>query len=277
MNKIKIFISFFVCLFIVHSTSHSQAVFDSAVSNFLNGNDAKSIEMFTFLISNKTLLLKSNKQLAACHMYRGASKAFAGKLDESLKDLDSAKAIDSTVMKLHLYYSKTYLFKQDGEKALYYSNLAVAEMPEYADAYDQRAVAKFLLNDIRGTIEDEDLAIKFDSTDYNFFVTRGWAKSSLKLYKEAISDYDKALKLEPDVKAFANRGMVYAYLNEHARAIDDYSMAIAMNGRVADVYYFRGLSYKALGKKIQACLDFTRAVDLGYKDAGKEVTENGCR
>ncbi|MEO8769642.1 MAG: hypothetical protein ABI402_06145 [Ferruginibacter sp.] len=277
MNKIKIFISLFASLLVFHSSSHCQAVFDSAVSTYLNGNDQKSIEMFTLLINNKELLMKSNKQLAACHMYRGAAKAFLGKLDESLKDLDSAKAIDSTVMRLHFYYSKTYLFKQEGGKALHFANLAIAEMPEYADAFDQRAVAKFMLNDIKGTIEDEDTAIKFDSTDYNFYVTRGWAKSTLKQYNEAISDYDKALKLQPDVKAFANRGVAYSKLNEHAKAIEDYSMAIAMNEELGDVYYFRGLSYKALGKKIQACLDFSKSAELGYKEAAAELSLNGCR
>ena len=277
MNKTKAFTAFFVSLIILHSSSHCQVIFDSAVSTYLNGNDQKSLEMFDELINNKEKLLKNNKQLAASYMYRGAAKSFLGRSDESLLDLDSAKAIDSTVKKLHLYYSKTYIFKQDWQKALYYADLAIAEMPEYADAYDQRAMASVMMSDFKRTIVDEDMAIKYDSTDYNFYLTRGWAKSELKQYQEAIFDYDRSLTLELDVKTFANRGLAYSHLNEHAQAIEDYSLAIAMNNKLADVYYYRGLSYKALGKKIQACLDFTKSIDLGYTDAGKEVDEGGCR
>ncbi|MEO6669965.1 MAG: hypothetical protein ABIN36_10845 [Ferruginibacter sp.] len=277
MNKFKVSICVFTSLLILHASSSCQVVFDSAVNTYLQGNDQKALEMFNQLINNKEQLLKNNKQLAASYMYRGATKSFMGNLDESLKDLDSAKAIDSTVKKLHLYYSKTYLFKRDAEKALFYSNLAVADMPGYADAYDQRAMARALLNDFKNAIADEDTAIKYDSTDNNFYLTRGWAKSELKQYKEAIADYDKSLKLKYEGKAFANRGLAYAQLKEYARAIDDYSLALAINDKTGDVYYYRGLCYKALNKKILACLDFIRSADYGFKDAEKEVKEGVCR
>jgi len=49
-------------------------------------------------------------------------------------------------------------------------------------------------------------------------------------YKKSLEDYDKALKLNPNLSfAYYNRGNLKLKLKKYQRAIDDYSMAISWN------------------------------------------------
>ena len=68
------------------------------------------------------------------------------------------------------------------------------------------------------------------------------SKTSLKQYKEAIADYDKAIELNPkDAKAYNNRGVAKRQLKQYKEAITDYDKAIKLNPKDVKAYNNRGL------------------------------------
>ena len=210
-------------------------------------------------------------------MYRGAANSFLTNFHEAKRDLDSSFMLDSSTEKIYYYYAKLYLFKKEYKTALHYSNLEILRNPKNAAACDQRCVTKSLLGDFKGAILDGDTAIGLDSTDEISYSNRGFAKLKLGQYQPAIEDFDISLKLEPNRKAYASRGLAYSRLNLHQKAIDDYTLSLAINSQDGEVFYYRGMSFKALKKDLRACMDFIKSEDLKYQPASAAIKENNCR
>ena len=60
---------------------------------------------------------------------------------------------------------------------------------------------------------------------------RGAAKAHLGKHKEAIEDFNKAIKLDPKyASAWNNRGAAKADLGDHKEAIEDYNRALEWPG-----------------------------------------------
>jgi Flp pilus assembly protein TadD len=54
------------------------------------------------------------------------------------------------------------------------------------------------------------------------------------------------------------------HLGQYKQAIQDYDEAIRLNPQDAEAYYVRGLIYGELGKSDEAARDFAKAKELGY-------------
>ena len=97
---------------------------------------------------------------------------------------------------------------------------------------------------------------------------RGFAKSELGLYHEAISDYDTAIRLEPDyAKAYVNRGVAKGKLKEYFAAIVDFDTAIRLKPDDAHAYVNRGVAKGKLKEYFAAIADFDTAIRLNPDDA----------
>ena len=87
-------------------------------------------------------------------------------------------------------------------------------------------------------------------------------------YKKSLEDYDKALKLNPNLSfAYYNRGNLKLKLKKYQRAIDDYSKAIRLEPKMAEAYYNRALILLYLKENKLACKDLSKAGELGISDA----------
>ena len=115
------------------------------------------------------------------------------------------------------------------------------------------------------------------SAETYFF--RGNAKYELGLYHEAISDYDKAIRLKPDYAfAYNNRGLAKENLKQYAAAISDYDKAIRLKPDFAHAYLYRGLAKYRLGRTWEAKQDLWIAWDLavqaGDADLKADIEKN---
>lgn len=141
-------------------------------------------------------------------------------------------------------------------------------LPAYRDAG---------LNDLRTQCSDDDevfsqaavisacaeliASSEGDSDDLaNAYLDRGIAYHRFKSHDEAISDYTRAMLLDPnDYFARYNRGLIYAYRGNYNDAINDFDAAIALKENEADAYLERGLLYLNNGEIDLAVKDFTSA------------------
>ena len=93
-------------------------------------------------------------------------------------------------------------------------------------------------------------------------------KHPLEQNEDAITDYDAALRLKPDLaEAYINRGIAKAALNRHGDAIADYDQAIRSTPDYAEAYCKRGTAKAALGLNDEALEDFETALKLA-RNAG---------
>ena len=98
----------------------------------------------------------------------------------------------------------------------------------------------------------------------------GTALAALGRHREAVTQYNSALKIEPlDVRVYIARGKSYASLGNFRRAITDYDRAIELNPRLAESYFLRGAAYLESGDCRRAIVDLDRALefDPAYSEA----------
>ncbi|MCM8815063.1 MAG: DUF1588 domain-containing protein, partial [Candidatus Omnitrophica bacterium] len=111
-------------------------------------------------------------------------------------------------------------------------NRAIELNPEYAIAYNNRAVLY----------------------------------CSIGKWELALKDFDTALKYEPDyVDPLKNRGIAYLILKDMKSAIRDFTRAIEKDPKNGELYNYRALSYLFENELSSAEKDIRIAVKLGYK------------
>jgi tetratricopeptide (TPR) repeat protein len=146
--------------------------------------------------------------------------------------------------------------------------------PDDATAYNLRALSKMNLEDYEGAILDFTKAIELDSNYHGTYYERGRCKYLLEDYKEAIQDFTKAIGLNPSEYVYYDRGMCKYLLEDFKGAIEDYTKIIELNPKCDDAYYERGrCKYHFVGEEKSACMDWSKAVELGNVDAIDKINK----
>ena len=96
-------------------------------------------------------------------------------------------------------------------------------------------------------------------------------------YDRAISDYTKALEINPEyAKTYNNRGLVYVNKGQYDQAISDFTNAIEINPKFDEAYNNRGFTYFVnLENKVKGCADFKKACELGNCKNYNMVKQSG--
>ena len=93
--------------------------------------------------------------------------------------------------------------------------------------------------------------------------TVAWPIRKQATYQKAISDYDVAIRLEPEnTAAYFNRGNAYFALDDFRQAIQDYTVALRLDPNLALAYCYRGLAYLEKGDVVRGKADQDKASRL---------------
>jgi len=133
------------------------------------------------------------------------------------------------------------------------------DMSKTAITYYNRGVAKHDLGEYEAAITDYDEAIRLQSDHASAYHNRGLAKAYLSQYE---ADFDEAIKLQPNANTYHNRGTAKHNLGEYAAAITDYDEAIRLQPDHASAYHNRGTAKHALGENEAAIADDDEAIRL---------------
>ena len=101
--------------------------------------------------------------------------------------------------------------------------------PNYANAYQKRALAYGGKLDHDQAIADSSEAIRLDPKNVEAYFSRGVAYKYKKEYDKAVSDFTQAIALKPSHVLHQLRAQAYRALGEEAKAISDERKAQAMN------------------------------------------------
>jgi len=122
------------------------------------------------------------------------------------------------------------------------------------------------LKNYNSAITDFDKAIKLDTGYVLAYNKRGLAKRYKKDYVGAILDYDKAIKLDSEFAiAYNNRGVAKSDLEDYEGAIEDYDIAIKIDSKYKRAFNNRGYSKRKLNDFDGALLDYNTAINLDQK------------
>lgn len=199
---------------------------------------------------------------------------------------------------------------QDFNSALGNFNRAIETNPN-KELYRLRGWTKYSLTDYYGALSDFTQQIALDPTNPMAYYNRGSAKSELKDSYGAINDYKKAINLDPSYSmAYNNLGWVKFEQKDYAEAlkylniaiekdpsnfvawdsraetklnmgdlkgcINDCNQALSLNDKLANSYLIRGRAKYKLGKKDEACMDWSDAGQYGKQEA-YDYTSKYCK
>jgi tetratricopeptide (TPR) repeat protein len=111
-------------------------------------------------------------------------------------------------------------------------------------------------------------ATKVDSTFAEAWNNRGVAKAKLGRHDAALADYDRALRADSTLAdAHFNRSMAYYELQRYAEALADLAPIAARRRDSVDFFLHRGTLLNQLAQPDQALADFDRAIALAPQTA----------
>ena len=132
--------------------------------------------------------------------------------------------------------------------------------------YDARGALYATRDKYTQAISDFNEALKLNPEDSEAYNSRGLVYYSQGDHSRAISDYSRAIELSPNFsQAHTNLGNAYYLMGDYNRAILNYDKAITLDPEYGLAYYNRGLAYNALGDHPRAILDYDQAIKFNPK------------
>lgn len=116
---------------------------------------------------------------------------------------------------------------------------------EADELYIWRGNALYSINEFDKAISDYSKAIDINPNYLLAYYNRGLAWINKEDYDKAIKDYDKAIEIDPNCAyAYADKASIERGLKKYDEAIENYNKAINIDPNIADTYYNSLLSGK---------------------------------
>jgi tetratricopeptide (TPR) repeat protein len=139
--------------------------------------------------------------------------------------------------------------------------------------YSERGNVYLIMRDFKQAIRDFSKAIKLEPNKQVDYQNRGAAYLAKGDYLEAIEDFTKAIKLainKNDSKNYRQRGDARYHIQDFTGAIKDYTEAIKQEHNDGHAYSNRGRAYYAVNQTKLATNDFIKAAGLFILDKDVE-------
>lgn len=208
----------------------------------------------------------------------------------------------------HFYAGLCYYEQGNYNAAILYLNKSI-NLDPLPEAYNYKGWAEYYSKNYIQAIQDFTLQIEKSSLDDPIgYYNRGSAKLEVGDLYGAISDYQKAISIKPNFSmAYNNLGWVYYVKNQYIDALKcvnksieldstnsialdsraeikfnmkdyngsilDCNKSLQINPKLANSYFIRGRALYKLGKKSEACQDWSLAGQFGKIEAYNYISK----
>jgi len=132
-----------------------------------------------------------------------------------------------------------------------------------AENYYSRGFMSYNVGDYKNALADYDLAIKMQPEEFDYYYSRGMLKDKINDFKGAADDYTVCIMLNVhSAKAYFNRAFMKSKLEDFIGAIADYSECIKINPKHFNAYENRGIARQRQRLHEEAISDFSEALDI---------------
>jgi serine/threonine-protein kinase len=150
------------------------------------------------------------------------------------------------------------------------------ETPADAQVYFDRGLEKLQAGNWKDALADFDQAIRLRpdvSIGYRF---RAYAHADAGNVARALSDLDQAIRLKPDdVQCYYDRGQHLFRQKQYDEALADCTKGLGLDGARADLLGLRGRIHAARGDSERAQADFAKAIEIDPEGAADYLTWRG--
>lgn len=157
----------------------------------------------------------------------------------------------------------------DGKYAQAIENFNVLLQLDGSDywTYFFRGIAKYNLGDLRGAKADFDKAVQINPIFTSGYHYRGITESRFGNYDVALEDLQKAIELRPGSEGlYFSRGVTYFLSQQFEQAVRDFDRYIRKQPKDPSAYLNRGASHLFLGDTLKAFSDYNKAIKLDRFD-----------
>ncbi len=197
---------------------------------------------------------------------RGNARRFQGDYSSSWSDFD--KAVQLAPQSGIAYIGRGLATRSQMSESIeamadFRQGKQLLDHPQTAIEYAMRGMAHLQLTDPRAAMSDYTKAIELNPRLVPAYNNRGNLKQQFKDWEGAITDYTSVLTINPrSATAYNNRAVVYADLGRCLEAIADYTRAIELDPTFAGAHSNRGNTYSYLDRYPEAVADYTSAIEL---------------
>ncbi|MCA9402743.1 MAG: tetratricopeptide repeat protein [Candidatus Omnitrophica bacterium] len=180
-----------------------------------------------------------------------------------------AKAVAAQPGNDEFRYYQAMIFYTEGKptEALNVLDQIIQSGRVSARVYYQRGLIREQTGDGLLALSDYNRAIKLNPYLTEAINKRALYYAEQKRYADAMLDFNRLLEIDPNsVLAYANRGLVLARMGDYKLALKDLDKAAAMQPEVGLVYANRGYVYELSGDAKRAHDDYQRAIELDPRD-----------
>lgn len=183
------------------------------------------VDIITVLRSKKATQAEKNQLLTEGVRQRGITFAINADLE---KELRAAGADDGLVAAIR---DKSPVVKVSAtpQPKVEPSPAATPKPPDFT-FYQNRANANFVLGEYDAAITDYNKAIELNPKEPTIYFSRALAHFNNKNFASAIADFDKVIELDPaEASAYFKRGSALEKVGSFEKAVSDYQKAVELD------------------------------------------------
>ncbi len=165
------------------------------------------------------------------------------------------------------YYNLGLLYLKNNQ-----ANLAIESfnrairLYDYYKAYNARASAFYMLNDLPKAMNDANKAIQLDAKNHRGHFVLGNCYNDLNQLNEALREYNLALQLEGEESDYYfKRAIVYGKKQDFESSLSDLTVSLNLNPKNMEAHYWRAVSLINLNKN--PCEDLKIAAQNNFEPA----------
>lgn len=169
--------------------------------------------------------------------------------------------------------------KQRLEYAVLIFNETIKRKKDDSYCYFWRGMAKRLQGNFTSALTDFSTASKFEPENFKHYEQKADCKQKLEDFYGAIQDYTTALNKTSQTdyseyhRLYADRSYCYLMQGKNEQALQDCDKAISLKDDISRYYLLRGMAKLGLNKIKDACLDFSKAGELGNTQVFEIIKE----
>jgi Tfp pilus assembly protein PilF len=191
------------------------------------------------------------------------------KYDLAIKDYSKSLEINPTELRVLYSRANSFLENRNFENAIADYSSIINKQPDFENIYFDRAYAYIRLEDYAKAKTDLESQLKMAPKDFKSLANLINIKKKMKLYQEALADYQTIIEEFPNQSdlhiLYNNRANLYQDLGEMGKALEDINHALQIKKSYAIGYLNRAELNLKLGKKLEACIDLKKAQNLGLE------------
>ena len=231
-----------------------------------------NLGFFKKAIKDYDKAIELSKNYKDAYYNRGVAKNNANLHKEAIEDYSKVNwnkisfigncIMNNSIEEL-LNKAKESFENKDYDKAIEYIDKVIFYNGDSYDLYHNRGLAKLNLRLYEEAIKDFNRAIELG--DYNSYYERGLAKFYMAFYKEAIEDFNKVIELDKNDTAslaYNTIGLCKYNLNEFDEALKYYENAIEINPNLIIAYHNIALLKHSIGLDDEALSYLNKALEI---------------